>query len=99
MAAVMENLDTSPLSEKEKALFRFIEKVNEDSPNIQPGDIERLQSAGWEQEAIYDAITVCAMFNFFNRWIDATGVHAMSDEAHRAGGRRTAKNGYVRSTP
>jgi len=26
---------------------------------------------------------VCALFNFYNRWIDATGVHALSDEAHR----------------
>ncbi len=31
---------------------------------------------------------------FYNRWIDATGVHAMSEEAHREFGRRTAKHGY-----
>ena len=94
---MLDDLESSPLSEKEKALFRFIDKVNEDSPNIGPTDIGVLCAAGWEQEAIYDAITVCAMFNFFNRWIDSTGVHAMSDEAHRTGGQRTAKNGYVRS--
>jgi hypothetical protein len=33
--------------------------------------------------------------NFGNRWIDAAGVHAMSDEAHREGGRRMAAHGYV----
>jgi alkylhydroperoxidase family enzyme len=97
VASVMDDLELSPLSAKEKALFRFIEKVNDDSPNIGPADMEVLCAAGWEQEAIYDAITVCALFNFFNRWIDSTGVHAMSDEAHRIGGQRTAKNGYVRS--
>jgi hypothetical protein len=46
---------------------------------------------------LYFAITVCALFNFYNRWIDATGVHALSDEAHRLGGKRGAQHGYVRS--
>ena len=47
-------------------------------------------------EELYFAITVCALFNFYNRWIDATGVHRLSDEMHRAGGKRSAKGGYVR---
>ena len=71
-------------------------KVNADSPRIGPADIDVLHAAGWDDEAIYCAITVCALFNFYNRWIDASGVHAMSDEAHRAGGKRTAAHGYVR---
>ena len=55
-----------------------------------------MRVAGWDDEAIYYAVTVCALFNFYNRWIDATGVHAMSEEAHRAGGKRSAVHGYVR---
>ena len=78
-------------------LFRFIDKVNHDSPSIQPVDLETVRAAGWSDDAIYFAITVCALFNFFNRWIDATGVHAMSDEAHREGGKRMAVQGYARS--
>ena len=56
-----------------------------------------MRAAAWTDEALYFAITVCALFNFFNRWIDAAGVHAMSDESHRLGGKRTALHGYVRS--
>ncbi|HCC57188.1 MAG TPA: hypothetical protein DEQ47_07975 [Solibacterales bacterium] len=94
---VLRDLETSNLDEKHKAMFRFVRKVNEDSPRTTPGDIEPLHAAGWDDEAIYFAITVCALFNFYNRWIDASGVHALSDEAHRAGGKRTAMHGYVRS--
>jgi hypothetical protein len=36
------------------------------------------------------------LFNFYNRWIDASGVHALSEEAHRQGGKRSAATGYVR---
>jgi alkylhydroperoxidase family enzyme len=96
---VLRDLETSSLDEKHKALFRFVDKVNRESPRMTADDMVPLREAGWDDEAIYFAITVCALFNFYNRWIDASGVHALSEEAHRAGGKRSAKSGYVRSEP
>jgi alkylhydroperoxidase family enzyme len=93
----LRDLETSALDEKHKALFRFVDKVNHDSPRITADDMIPLRALGWDDEAIYFAITVCALFNFYNRWIDASGVHALSEEAHRVGGKRTAAHGYVRS--
>jgi len=92
----LRDLETSALPEKEKVLFRFIDKVNSESPKITAEDMRPLHAAGWTDEAIYYAITVCALFNFYNRWIDAAGVHAMSDEAHKTFGARTAQHGYIR---
>ncbi len=94
---VLRDLETSCLDEKHMALFRFVAKVNRESPRISSDDIKPLYEAGWDDEAIYIAITVCALFNFYNRWIDASGVHALSEEAHREGGKRTAAHGYARS--
>jgi len=93
--SVLRDPATSALDEKHKALFRFVDKVNHSSPRITADDMAPLYKAGWDDEAIYYAITVCALFNFYNRWIDASGVHALSKEAHRAGGKRSAKNGYA----
>ena len=92
----LQDLENSRLEEKDKAILRFVSKVNHESPNITPADMQPLYAAGWNDEAIYFAVTVCALFNFYNRWIDATGVHALSDEAHREGGKRTAVHGYIR---
>ena len=94
--SVIRDLETSPLPEKEKALFRFVAKVNHRSPHISAADMEPLYAAGWDDAAIYYAITVCALFNFYNRWVDASGVPALSDEAHRQGAQRSAALGYVR---
>jgi alkylhydroperoxidase family enzyme len=94
--SVMDDLESSRLDERHKALFRFVDNVNQDSPRIVAADLDAVRSAGWTDEAIYFAITVCALFNFYNRWIDAAGVHALSDEAHRAGGRRSAAGTYAR---
>ncbi len=96
MKGVLRDLETSALDDKHKALFRFVDKVNHDSPRIGPDDMQPLYALGWDDEAIYYAITVCALFNFYNRWVDASGVHALSDEAHREGGKRMATHGYVR---
>jgi hypothetical protein len=95
-AGVIRDLETSGLSEKDKALFRFVDKVNHHSVEIGVDDMKILHAAGWEDDAIYYAITVCSLFNFYNRWIDASGVHALSEEAHRQGGERSANAGYVR---
>ena len=91
---VLRDLESSGL--QEKALFRFVAKVNHNSPRITAADMQPLYDEGWTDEAIYFAISVCALFNFYNRWIDASGVHEMSEEAHRVYGARTAQHGYAR---
>jgi alkylhydroperoxidase family enzyme len=93
---VLDDFESSALDEQHTALFRFIDKVNHDSPRVTPADLDVARAAGWTDEALYFAITVCALFNFYNRWIDATGVHALSDEAHRQGAKLMAKAGYDR---
>ena len=94
--SVLADVETSALDERHKALFRFVDKVNHESPTMTTADLDVARAAGWTDEALYFAITVCALFNFYNRWIDATGVHALSEEAHRQGGKRSAAHGYVR---
>ena len=87
---------TAPIDAKERALFAFIEKVNSDeSSRMQPSDLDDVKTAGWTDEALYDAITVCALFNFYNKWIDATGVSDMPAAAYDASGERLATVGYV----
>ena len=95
MQKVLEDIDSSPLTDAEKLLMHFLDKVNHDSPRITPADIEPLHAAGWTDEQIYYAITVCALFNFYNRWCDATGVHPMTLEDHVRGGKRMAERGYL----
>ena len=92
--AVLADYATAPISEAEKMLFRFVVKVNRGSIAIGPADIDELHRAGWTDEAIYDAINVCALFNFYNRWIDAAGVCEMTEEGHLQSAKRLAERGY-----
>jgi hypothetical protein len=71
-----------------------VEKVNKQSNQIQVSDVEEARQAGWSDEALYDAITVCALFNFYNRWVDATGVHDLPAGAYAMQAQRL-KGGYI----
>jgi alkylhydroperoxidase family enzyme len=93
--AVLEDFRTAPISDQEKALFAFLEKMNAESNRLGEEDLERVKAAGWSEEAIYDAITVCALFNFYNKWIDATGVGDMPAAAYTMSGERMAAHGYA----
>jgi alkylhydroperoxidase family enzyme len=93
---VLEDYQSSTLSDDLKALFAFVDKVNRTSNQIRQPDVDEVLRAGWSEEAIYDAITVCSLFNFYNRWIDATGVQDMPAEAYELSGVRMAEHGYVK---
>ena len=95
MKAVLDDYATAPFSEKERALFALIAKMVEDSTSITQGDVDDARKAGWSDEALYDAITVCALFQFYNNWIDATGVGDMPAFAYEMSGKRLATKGYL----
>ena len=69
--------------------------MNRESSRLRKEDVDAVKAAGWSEEALYDAITVCALFNFYNKWVDATGVSDMTAAGYVASGERLASLGYV----
>lgn len=92
---MLHDFRTAPIDDKLKALFALIEKSNTRSTSIGQADIDAVKEAGWTDEAIYDAVTVHALFRFYNAWIDITGVHDMPAAAYAMSGKRLAETGYV----
>jgi hypothetical protein len=92
----LNDLDTAPISAKDRALYAFIKKMVHDSTTIGQADVDVARKAGWTDEALYDAITVCSLFQFYNNWIDATGVSDMPALGYQMSGQRLATQGYAR---
>jgi uncharacterized peroxidase-related enzyme len=93
---VIQDLDASDLEGKDKALLRFVRKVTLAPASITAADTQQLNVAGWDDASIFYAISACALFNFYNRWISASGVNPVSDEAFKNLASRMAKVGYAR---
>jgi uncharacterized peroxidase-related enzyme len=94
--SVIRDLETSALDEKDKSLLRFVHKVTLTPASITATDTQALNEAGWDDASIFYAISACALFNFYNRWISASGVHPVSDEAFKRLASRMAVTGYAR---
>jgi len=82
------------IDEKHKALFGLIDKTNADSRSVTRADLDLARAAGWSDDALYDALSVCAIFQFFNTWIDSTGVHELPAAMYAMAGKRLASHGY-----
>lgn len=93
---VIRDLESSALEEKEKAMLRFVRKVTLAPASITSEDTGRLNAAGWGDGAIFYAISACALFNFYNRWVSASGVHTVSVEACKRLAAHMAVTGYSR---
>lgn len=75
---VFENLIAAPeqtgLEEKWLPLLAYIRKLTENPTRLTEADSQAVFDAGWSEDALYDAILVCANFNMMNRIVEGTGV-------------------------
>jgi hypothetical protein len=92
--AVLADYRTAGISPKLSALLTLVEKIARDATGVTREDVDRARAAGWSDEAVYDAIAVCALFKFYTTWVDAHGVNRLSPEAYSASGQRLATDGY-----
>jgi alkylhydroperoxidase family enzyme len=95
VGAVLDDHTKAPWSEKEKALFDYVAAANDSKGTVDRSVVEKARAAGWSDGALYDAASVVSLFNFYNTWIDATGVHDMPAAAYAASGIRMAERGYM----
>ncbi len=96
--AVVSDFRSAPIEEAEKRLLAYLEKLTLAPATAAADDVDRLREAGWSDEAIYDAVSVCAIFNFYNRWIEGSGVQDMTEEGYARSADRLATIGYAGSS-
>jgi len=97
--SVLKDPEGPALAEREKALLRFVRKLTLDPGSIIQPDTHTLQLAGWEGASIFHTIAVCALFNYYNRFVSGNGVKMVSEQAFETLGARMAKAGYSRERP
>jgi len=91
---VLHDLENSSLELRDKELLRYVGKVAEAPASITAADVDRLKDIGWSEEAIYDALTVAALFKFYNAWNNGSGVQNMNAADYSGSAQRLINNGY-----
>jgi len=94
LSELLDNMDGAQLDEPLKPVLTYVRKLTLTPGEITPSDAEAVFAAGWDDHALHDAVSVCALFNFMNRLIDGLGVHA-DDRYYQASAARLASDGYA----
>lgn len=92
MTSVIDDYRSAAIDAKFAELLVLIEKAARNASTVTVEDVDAVRAAGWSDEAIYDAITVCALFAFYTTWVDGSGVPGLDD--YSASGNRLATQGY-----
>lgn len=71
---LMQDIGTSEVEEKLKPLLEYVRKLTLTPAMMSDHDAEKVYAAGWEEQALFDAVSVCALFNFMNRIIEGSGI-------------------------
>ncbi len=72
--AVKTDWREADLSDLDKALCGFAEKLTSETWAMEQADIDRLKSCGLDDRGVSDAVEVIAFFNYINRIADGLGV-------------------------
>ena len=94
LAAALSDLDTAPVDDKLRPVLRYVGKLTATPAKMTEADAAEVFAAGWDDRALYDAVMVCALFNFMNRMVDGLGVS--TDAGYFAeSGERLRRIGYA----
>jgi uncharacterized peroxidase-related enzyme len=100
VAQVKRSFETSPISDKLKALLAIAGKVQKGGKHVTNDDVEKARKYGATDKEIHDTVLIAAAFCMYNRYVDglATWAPQNDPERYRESGKRLAEQGYVAST-
>jgi alkylhydroperoxidase family enzyme len=70
---VLTDYASAPIELNLKSMLAYLEKLTLTPEDVGPDDVVPLRAVGLSDEAIADAVHVCAMFNIYDRLADALG--------------------------
>ncbi len=77
--AVLNDWQNAPVNPKVKSTLGLLEKLTLEPDNLTSADIEKVRANEVSDQAIEEAISVCALFNVINRLADAFDFDLMID--------------------
>ncbi len=94
LGALLADVGTAPVTERMKPLLEYVGKLTLTPAKITPADAGAVLAAGWQEQALHDAVAVCGLFNMMNRLVEGLGITA-GEDYFAAAARRLTGTGYA----
>lgn len=93
IADLLGGLDDAEIDDKMKVMLGYVYKLNHTPREITKADADAVFEAGWSEQALHDAVAICALFNYFNRYVTGLGLETPPEKA-AARGKMLVEVGY-----
>jgi uncharacterized peroxidase-related enzyme len=94
LSELLSGVDAAPVDDRLKPIFRYVGKLTLTPSKMTQADADAVFAAGWDDRALHDAVSVCALFNFMNRLVEGHGIKGDADYFGLAA-RRLHAGGYA----
>jgi uncharacterized peroxidase-related enzyme len=74
---MLDDIENSSIDNKLKPILKYLQKLTNNPSRIVANDVQQVLDAGWSEQALEDAIAVCALFNLVNRLVLGYGLKNM----------------------
>jgi uncharacterized peroxidase-related enzyme len=94
LADLLSDPGSAGVDERLRPVLAYVAKLTATPDRMTPSDAEAVLSAGWSEQALHDAVSVCGLFNLMNRLVSGLGITAGPDYVETSG-ERLAERGYA----
>ena len=96
---LLENIDTAPVEARLKPLLAYVRKLALTPGEMSQADADAVFAAGWDEQALHDAIAVTARAAFMQRLVEGHGFTPMTRAQAVERAKRRVERGYVNLYP
>jgi alkylhydroperoxidase family enzyme len=61
-------------------VLRYLRKLTLSPTAMTQADADAVYAAGWSERALYDAIQICCLYNFMNRFVEGIGLTPIPEQ-------------------
>jgi len=80
IADLIQDENKANVEEKLKPVFAFLRKLTLTPTRMTQADADAVYAAGWDERALYDAVQVCCLYNFMNRFVEGLGLTIVPEQ-------------------
>jgi uncharacterized peroxidase-related enzyme len=85
ITGAIDDIDTAPVDDKMRPVLKYLRKLTLTPSRMVQADADAVYEAGWDERALYDAVQVCCLYNFMNRFIFGLGLTPIAEDFEMEG--------------
>lgn len=80
IADLLRDPSRAAVSPKMVPVLNYIRKLTLTPTRMTQTDADAVYAAGWNERALYDAVQICCLYNFMNRFVEGIGLTPIPEQ-------------------